>query len=67
MRTAYGTDWGQRQFLVLSALQEKHTDRGAFFERALSFHSGALCPEQTYDRAGATAPVKREISGKAEL
>jgi hypothetical protein len=26
MRTAYGTDWGQRQFLVLSALQEKHTD-----------------------------------------
>ena len=41
--------------------------RGAFFERALSFHSGALGPEQTYDRAGATAPVKREISGKAEL
>ena len=41
--------------------------RGAFFERALSVHSGALCPEQTYDRAGATAPVKREISGKAEL
>ena len=41
--------------------------RGAFFERALSFHSGALCPEQTYDRAGATEPVKKGNFGEAEL
>jgi hypothetical protein len=39
------------QFHVLSALQDAHTDPGH---------------EQIHDRAGATAPVRREILGKVE-
>jgi hypothetical protein len=54
-------------FGVVRVAREAYRSAEHFFERALSFHSGTLCPEQTYDRAGATAPVKKGISEKAKL